>query len=357
MMSAAEFGSRRPAVALNGVDALTPDPEDRLKAILQAERTPRVGSWEWDLCTGQVRSSLEMRRIWGLEHERILSPERLAELVHPDDRARVVAERERTLEQGEGCRLEYRLRAPDGTEHLMLEHAQVIEDDSGAHVRLLGTVQDVTIRKRAELELKASLQEKEVLLQEIHHRVKNNLQVVSSLLLLQATESRSSTVRYALNQSHKRVQAIAHIHELLYQSPDFRQIDFADYASRLARLLAGPEGRAHAVRIEHEVTAAPLELGTAVPCGLITAELVTNAVNHAFVGRRQGTITVRLSEHGNDRILEVEDDGVGIPDAALRGEPTGLGLRLVHALTEQLGGHLDIERNGGSLFRVRFEKG
>ncbi|HEY2734428.1 MAG TPA: sensor histidine kinase, partial [Polyangiales bacterium] len=205
-------------------------------------------------------------------------------------------------------------------------------------------------------ELQDMLSEKEVLLKEIHHRVKNNLQVISSMLNLQAMHIEDATVQSILNESRMRVQSIALVHEKLYESQDLSRVDFANYLHTLVNTTMQAQGgseRNIATRIEAQTLRLPV--GAAIPCGLIANELVTNSLKHAFRGRDQGTIFVRLSCRDADWVtLEVGDDGVGLPkDLDLR-RVTSLGLDLVYTFAEQLGAEVGVESANGTLFRFGF---
>jgi two-component sensor histidine kinase len=208
-------------------------------------------------------------------------------------------------------------------------------------------------RRTAE-ELTRSLREKEVLLREIHHRVKNNLQVMSSLLNLQAGKIPDPEERRPFLESIGRIRSMALVHEVLYQTSDFAQLDFASYLERLVRLLqsayAAPEVQS---RLRLEKVHLPLDL--AVPCALIVNELVSNAFKHAFPDGRKGVVTtaVRVLEDGKTE-LSVEDNGIGIPPEAMRNDGKSLGMFLVRILTDQILGTLTLDQSHGTTFRIQF---
>ena len=215
---------------------------------------------------------------------------------------------------------------------------------------LEGTVllaQDVSERKAADERLRQSLEEKEILLREIHHRVKNNLQIVSSLLSLPESEGGSSHLDRSMRESRDRIRSMALIHEQLYRSDDLARVDFAEYVERLLDSLVRSHGeRGKAVEFEVEVSSPPLELDRAIPCGMIVNELVANALEHAFPGA-PGRVRIAF-ENGRQGRLEVRDDGVGLPDGFQAGATRTLGLRLVEALAGQLGGELRLETEAGT---------
>jgi PAS domain S-box-containing protein len=203
--------------------------------------------------------------------------------------------------------------------------------------------------------IQASLQEKEVLLQEIHHRVKNNLQVISSLLNLQATRLGDSRAIDALRDSQDRVRSMALVHEKLYQSPDLAQIDFADYTRALTRSLFGSyRDHVPGIALRTQIDDTLMSVDIAIPCGLILSELVSNALKHAFPDGRSGEIIISLRAQEGSRVLTVADDGVGLPQEMEVLHPESLGLELVNTLATQLDGTLTLEREGGTTCMVTF---
>jgi two-component sensor histidine kinase len=203
--------------------------------------------------------------------------------------------------------------------------------------------------RRIQDQMTLSLREKEVLLREIHHRVKNNLQVVSSLLSLQADRvPADAEVAHLVAESQSRIRSMALVHESLLQSATMASIEMRPYARRLTEELGAscaPSGR---VRIELAADDLRLGIDRAVPCGLILNELITNALKHAFPGDRAGVVRVVVRGDSRRLTLSVEDDGVGLPDGADPAEARTLGLRLVQALAEQLGGTLAVGRGPGT---------
>jgi two-component sensor histidine kinase len=212
-------------------------------------------------------------------------------------------------------------------------------------------------QKEAEVRIKASLEEKEVLLKEIHHRVKNNLQIVSSLLQLQASYIKDNDALQIFEESRDRIKSMALIHEQLYQSNDLAQIDFPEYLRSLLNMVLSAH-RSNRTRVDTKLHVDPvsLDLDTAIPVGLITNELVTNSLKYAFAGRSAGEIAVRLtkSETG-DFLLMVSDNGVGFPEKFNFEKATSLGLRLVRILTKQMRARLEMSNGMGTQFRVYFK--
>jgi two-component sensor histidine kinase len=203
---------------------------------------------------------------------------------------------------------------------------------------------------------RATLREKDVLLSEVHHRVKNNLQIVGSLLDLQSAQISDPVVLQVLRDGQNRIRSMALIHQTLYQSNDFAEVDFSQFLDALVPRLVGSFGvDPERIRLAMAPTTVRLPINAAVPCGLILNELVTNAFKHAFPDGRNGKVGLELSPDGNGGVcLAVSDDGVGLPADFEIGQTATLGLQLIVLLTEQLGGTLTIERSNPTRFSVRF---
>ncbi|MBW4576628.1 MAG: PAS domain S-box protein [Aphanothece sp. CMT-3BRIN-NPC111] len=223
---------------------------------------------------------------------------------------------------------------------------------------VLGVATDITERKMAEEQIKASLTEKEILLKEIHHRVKNNLQVISSLLKLQSRYTKEPRTLEMLKESQCRVKSMALVHEKLYQSQDLARIDFADYIRTLTKnLLYSYSINLNAVQLEIQVQSVDLNLDTAIPCGLLINELISNALKHAFPENRKGKIKINFSQIEDQQfLLIVQDDGIGLPAHLSLDSTPSLGLRLVNSLATQLQATLEIDISHGTLFKLQFQE-
>ena len=220
---------------------------------------------------------------------------------------------------------------------------------------VLSSVVDISARKEAERQIRASLREKEVLLKEIHHRIKNNLQIVSSMLSLQASQSADEAVRAMFEASQNRVRSIALMHEILYQVKDLAHVDFAGYVRALMDGLFQSMAGANATW-SLTADATQLSLDQAIPCGLLINELATNALKHAFPAGREGTVAIRLTRLAGDTVeLDISDDGVGLPADIDPRQTVTLGLDLVFTIAEQLGADVELRRAGGTGYRFRFQ--
>jgi PAS domain S-box-containing protein len=226
----------------------------------------------------------------------------------------------------------------------------------GGETFLLSIVRDITERKRSDAQIQASLREKEILLKEIHHRVKNNMQVISSLVSMQAEEVEDQKLLALLEEVRNRVQSMALVHERLYQSENLAQVDFAVYAQELLDYLLRSYRSNAQVTLRLESDPIWLDVDTAVACGLIMNELATNALKHAFNNREEGEIAIELRagrKPGSAR-FRLADNGTGLPTTLNWEKSRSLGLRLVRMLTQQLNGSLEVHVNHGTEFLLSF---
>lgn len=215
---------------------------------------------------------------------------------------------------------------------------------------------DITDRKRAEDLLKDSLKEKELLLREIHHRVKNSLQIISSLLSLQAAEIDDENIVERYRESENRIHTIALIHESLYQSTDISNVNFKNYVDILMEDMMHVYQTTEKVNTTLELGDYSLNIETAIPVGLIINELVSNALKHAFNNGEMGEIILSLDKEGDVYSLTIKDNGVGLPDDVDINNPVSLGLQLVNALVNQLEGNIEVVRDGGTMFKISFKE-
>ena len=214
--------------------------------------------------------------------------------------------------------------------------------------------QEIGRRQEAETRIRASLQEKEVLLKEVHHRVKNNLQIISSLLNLQSGYIDDERTLQMFKESQSRIQSMALIHEKLYQSEDLARVNFAEYIDSLVGFLMRSYGSG-GVGIALNVEPVFLSLDTSIPCGLIVSELVSNSFKYAFPKGHVGEIFVRLKSIDDEHYeLSVGDTGIGFPEDVDFQETESLGLQLVTTLANQLDGEIELDRSNGTAFRICF---
>jgi PAS domain S-box-containing protein len=275
----------------------------------------------------------------------------------PDELPKVLERWQASIATGEPFEMTFPLRGADGVFRPFLTRGFPLKDAAGRVLQWFGTNTDVSALKLADAQIKASLAEKDVMLREIHHRVKNNLQVISSLVSLQADALADKGMSGVFDDVRNRVRAMALVHEKLYQTGNLAQLNFADYAASLLQYLWRSHGAlAEKVRLNLEVAPVALPIEEAVPCGLILNELAGNALKHAFPDGSGGEVTVglELDPATQTVCLWVRDNGVGLPDGLDWRQSRSLGLRLVLMLAGQLSGTVETGPGPGAEFRVTF---
>ncbi len=291
-------------------------------------------------------SGLKKEDVIGKNFIRILSKVKL----DPKD---IISEFKKIL-KGEKVKKRIRtLTNPKGEQVSFIAHYALLKK-KGKIIGLSIIIEDVTERCKAEEEIRASLREKEMLLREIHHRVKNNLQVISSLLSLQIQNMKEEEICNMLQESRGRIKTMAMVHERLYQSPSLMQINFKEYVEKLVTDIFFSYGT-EKIKKKIEVDDIHLNIDTAIPCGLIINELVTNSVKHAFPDGK-GTITIKLTHKDGKIQLTIADDGIGLPKNFDLENMDTLGLKLVDNLVSQLEGEIILNRSHGTLFKIVFKE-
>jgi two-component sensor histidine kinase len=218
-------------------------------------------------------------------------------------------------------------------------------------------IRDITDRKQAEVQFHASLREKDILLKEVHHRVKNNMQVIIGILDLQARSSGNPELTGMLNESQSRIRSMALVHEKLYGSKDFARIDMAGYLRTLSQdLFQSHKINPGRIDLIIQTDGVHVDINKAIPCGLILNELISNALKHAFPGDRQGELQIIIREEKNTEIeIVVRDNGLSLPDNVDIHQPRTVGLHLVNGLVKnQLDGQMEVRRDNGTEFRIKF---
>ncbi|MFH0728752.1 MAG: histidine kinase dimerization/phosphoacceptor domain -containing protein [Pseudomonadota bacterium] len=321
----------------------------------RAQEVGQIGSWRLDIRKNVLTWSDENYRIFGVEIGTPLTYESFMGAVHPDDRQYVDTQWQAGL-RGEPYDIEHRL-VVGGQVKWVREKAYLELDGAGIVLGGFGITQDLTQQKQAEEQIRASLMEKEAMLREIHHRVKNNLQVISSLVSLQADTLTDDRIREEFNTVCDRIRSMAMIHEKLYQTENLARLNFAEYAASLLQYLWNVyDVLAEKVRLNLELSPVALSIEKAIPCGLILNELASNVLKHAFPHNSGGEVTVGLDY---DTItgtahLRVSDNGVGLPAGQDWRQSISLGLRLVEILAGQLCGTVETGTGPGTEFRITF---
>lgn len=333
---------------------------DSERRLVEAQKIARVGDWDRNFKDDTATWSDEIFRIYGINKGSYDGTfEAFLKMVHSEDREALKDAINTSLSKGKPLDTVFRIIRPDGTERILNSKGKVRYDYSGEPMRMVGTVQDITEIKIAEEEIKKSLKEKEILLQEIHHRVKNNMQVISSLLTLQSASIEDKKTAEIFRQSQDRIRSMALIHEKLYRTEDFSRIDFKEYIETLTRALFNSYKKdTQRILLKIDVKDVYLNIETAIPLGLIINELISNSLKHAFKQGKKGELCIALSESGKDNLeLRVRDNGVGIPDDFDIRSQNSLGFQIITLLAEnQLRGKIKLNRNGGTEFQLTLKK-
>ena len=300
--------------------------------------------------------SPSIKELLGYEVEDILGKRdyEFIGMTHPDDFEIIIDTVQLVTKTLKPNRAQHRFKHADGHYIWVETVGNPLSNDKGEFSGAVYITRNITELKNVENQLKSSLDEKEVLLREIHHRVKNNMQIISSLLNLQSRYINDEKTVNVLTESRNRVRSMAMVHEELYRSHDLSKIDFADYIQRLLSGLFSSYGAdKNLVKAEINVEDILLNIDIAVPCGLIINELVSNALKHAFQGQK-GKISIKFHAPGEKYVLKVADDGIGFPENIDFKNTKTLGLQLVITLVNQLSGSINIYRDGGTLFKIVF---
>ncbi|MFH0789357.1 MAG: DUF3365 domain-containing protein [Pseudomonadota bacterium] len=322
-----------------------------------------LGHWEYDVGQDLFTFNDQFYKIFRTTVEQVggytmSSAEYAHRFVHPDDMAVVGKETRKAIETTDphfNRQIEHRILYADGTVGYITVRFFIVKGSHGITVKTYGVNQDITERKLAEEKIKASLLEKETMLKEIHHRVKNNLAVISSLLGLQSRYLEDEKSREIFRESQDRVRVMANIHTMLYQSKNLARVDFGGFIRDLAgRLQQSYRTAEFPIEIQVDIADVSLPIETSIPCGLILNELVSNALKHAFPEGRGGEIHIGLTTAGDQYVLTVQDNGIGFPEAVAFQNTKSLGLELVNLLVGQINGTIDLTVDGGTKFTITF---
>jgi PAS domain S-box-containing protein len=334
--------------------------EERLR---QVTLVYNIGVFDYDHIAGTTYWSPELRECYGLSSAEPVGLDLFRQMIHPEDREMVEAAIERTFDPAKDERyiMQHRIVSRNGTVKWLDTRAKVFYTGEAGRrhpSRTVGAVVDITDRMEAQEALRMSVREKETLLREVHHRVKNNLQIIASLLHFQAKKVRDPEDLVVFNEGRNRLRAMILVHERLYKSPGLAQIDFAGYLESLVKELWRSYAAALGGRISVHVDADPISLPieSALPCGMIVCELLTNSIKYAFPGERRGEIHVTLSTEEERVALTISDDGIGLPVGFDPTQATTFGWQLIRSLAAQLDASLSAAGGPGTQVVLQFSR-
>jgi PAS domain S-box-containing protein len=286
----------------------------------------------------------------GYNKEELLSADNLNRWLDPEELQEIMTE---LITNGFVTDKEVSMITKSGKERIVLVSFKLYPEEEYFE----GTILDLTKRKQLEEQVKKSLQEKNMLLKEIHHRVKNNLMIISSLLNLQSSYIKDKQALDVFTESQNRARSMALIHEKLYKSTDLKRIDFGEYINSLSRELVHTySSNSCIIKLKTNVEPISLDINTAVPLGLIINELVTNSLTHAFPESKLGEINVDFHSKDNHYEFIIKDNGIGFPEDLDFRNTDSLGLQMVTNLTNQIDGEIELNNSKGTEFKIKFQE-
>jgi len=278
------------------------------------------------------------------------------QFVHPDDLPACSEFLQKVLKTGERMEgIEYRVKHLDGTWHWHTSSAVPLKDSSGDIIGFHGIARDITDRKIAEDKIKSYLAEKELILKEVHHRIKNNMNTIKGLLTLQTMSLNDPSAISALQDTISRVDSMGVLYDKLYRSDNFKEMSLLVYLPSLIDEIVSNFPNSVSVKIEKQIDDFVIELEKLQPLGIIINELLTNTMKYAFTERGNNLISVSATLTGQKVSIIISDNGNGIPESVTFENSTGFGMQLVSMLTEQIGGTIRIERERGTRFVLEFD--
>lgn len=336
------------------IPALTND-EERFRFALAGAGH---GVVDWDIVRGKACVCPVFVRSLGYEPEEVRGTYgEWVDHLHPDEREHVLAQLQQHLRgESELLVMEHRMRCKDGSWRWVLDRARVVSwDANGKPLRLLGTHTDITETRQTEERLRALLAEKELLLSEVHHRIKNNMASICGLLALHADAVSDPFAGAAFSDLERRIQSMNVLYERLHQSGDFQSVSLADYLTDVISAVAESFSYTSMVTVDTDFSSmnGSVDVRVAFPLGLIATELLTNSFKHAFPDSETGAVTVRLAHHGDGTVrLTHRDDGVGMVESRAPENGGGFGMTLVRELADQLGATVNVISAEGTVIEV-----
>ncbi len=333
------------------------------EAVRQSEKRFRLAAkaasdviYEWDIKTDSLEWYGGLEKALGFKEGEIpYTLKGWLNLIHSKEQKNIQAEVEEHRKSIEPAQVEYRIRKKDGSWRYWVDMGVPLLNNRGEPIKRIGACVDITDQQVAKQQIKNDLKEKEVLLKEVHHRVKNNLNVIVSLLNLQSRQiENKDQALSAFHETRDRVYSMALVHDQLYQTENFSRINMKMYIKTMAKgLISGLSG-GKTITLNMKLKDIYLDINKAIPCGLILNEIITNSLKHAFPKKKKGKIMIEFLRKNSQYEFLVRDNGVGLPEKFNVKKSTSLGLKLIHLLTEQIGGKLEIKRKSGTQYKVVF---
>lgn len=330
--------------------------QDNVRRLKIALESADMGAWDLNLEKDTSIRTLDHDKIFG--HDTLLpewGTKIYFEHILPEDREHVQQEFEKSYKTNK-LYFKCRITRPDKEIRWIEVYGNVYRNEKSVPIRILGVVSDITESKEAETHLLRAIDEKEMLLREIHHRVKNNMQIISSFLSLQSSQVFDNRDANLFTNVQDRVKSMSLIHDNLYKSEDLSSIQFKEYVKTLiSQLFSTHSELSNNIKLVTDIFDVTFNMETAMPLGLIISEMVTNSLKHAFPDFK-GEISISLQPKGEETELIIKDNGVGVPKDFDIKKPGKLGLQLLNILVEQLEGTIKLDRNHGTEFKITFKE-
>ncbi|MFY9639247.1 MAG: histidine kinase dimerization/phosphoacceptor domain -containing protein [Methanobacterium sp.] len=324
-----------------------------------------LACWEFDTKTNQFIFNDRLYSMFGTTADNeggyhMLPEDYIKKYTHPDDLQYCIEGFKNTLESGEsafGTRFQHRIIRGDGETRYIAIQIKIVKPTENKSAYVYGTVQDITDMKIAEKQLIKSIKEKEILIQEIHHRTKNNLLVIASLLNLQSSYIKDKASKDMFKESQNRARSMAIIHERLYQSTDLKRINFGEYINSLVtELFHTYNAEPSLTKLRIDADDILIDIDTSIPLGLIVNELITNCLLHAFPDGNIGEIKVDFHTIDDHYQLSVKDNGIGFPDDLDFKNTDSLGMLMINSLTDQIDGFIELDNSHGTEIKITFKE-
>jgi PAS domain S-box-containing protein len=338
--------------------------EDKLQSSLEryhyVSKATRDAIYDWVAAKDTIHWGDGLFSLFGYKPSDIdASVNRWIDLIHPDDVREVREALRFTLKDASmnHWSFEYRIKKANRDYAHVRENGYIIRNEDGRATRMIGAIQDITEEVYSKEEIQASLSEKETLLSEIHHRVKNNLAVISAMIQLQAYDTENADLQAKLFDSVVRIKTMATVHELLYQSQSFSRLEFSDTLQKLVENISDTLRTSTYIDTTIDCEPVKLNINQAIPASLIVNEVITNIYKHAFKEREKGNVAFKLEEKNDLINIQIKDDGVGFPEGFDIDVNTSLGFHLIRVLSEQIDATYKYENGtSGTLFELSFRK-
>lgn len=334
--------------------------EKRIEQLFEStEEMAQMGGWEYNPHTDNLYWTDQVYRIYEVPMHKNVTVEEAFDFFMPDDKKRITKFFKSAMENHISYDSEFRIQTAKGNKKWVRAMGRPVIRN-GKTFKIIGIFADIDDQKAKREELKKRAQENKVLLSEVHHRVKNNLAVISGLLELKSVEAENEKVKEILKHSQLRIQSMAMIHEALYEADNFSKLPFSDFVRNLVTNIEDAHGFYFEQSIQTHVSCKDsfdLNVNQAIPCGLIINEAVSNSFKHAFGKHNSGNIYVNIDDNSEGEVtLTIYDDGKGLPEKFIEGKSNSLGGTLIRKLAKQLNGELKIKNDDGANIEITFKK-